>query len=93
VSPTIVTLISQDQLNYIFNEDDYYGSWFNFYNTFPNTDGLTQLSVVAYNSDNTKALVDVGLICGPLCGNGTLFYLEKLNGVWVIKKTVDTWIS
>jgi hypothetical protein len=93
VSPTIVNLISESELSYIFDTDNLNNDWIQFYNIHPNTYGLNQFSAIAYNSDKTKALVETGFACGPLCGQGTLYYLEKVNGLWVIKKTVDTWIS
>jgi hypothetical protein len=92
ISSTHVILVPQAELNYIFNTDSD-NDWMQFYNTFPNANGFNQFSAVAYNADKTKALLETGNVCGSLCGLGTLFYLEKENSVWIIKKTVDTWIS
>lgn len=92
VSPTNVELISESELNYIFDGDSN-NDWIQFYNTHPSTNGFNMFSAVAYNADKTKALVETGYVCGPLCGLGTLIYLEKVNGLWVIKKTLETWIS
>lgn len=92
ISSTQVLLVSEAELNYIFNSDSQ-NDWIQFYNTFPNANGFNQFSAVAYNADKTKALLETGNICGSLCGLGTLYYLEKENGIWIIKKTVDTWIS
>ncbi len=92
ISSTHVILVPQAELNYIFNTDSD-NDWTQFYNTFPNANGFNQFSAVAYNADKTKALLETGNVCGSLCGLGTLFYLEKENGIWIIKKTVDTWIS
>lgn len=92
ISSTHVILVPQAELNYIFNTDSD-NDWMQFYNTFPNANGFNQFSAVAYNADKTKALLETGNVCGSLCGLGTLFYLEKENGIWIIKKTVDTWIS
>lgn len=89
---TKVVLISESEWNYFFNSDIQNG-WIAYHNTHPNVFGYHQLSAVAYNSNKTKALVETGVFCGLLCGQGTLFYLEKVDGLWVIKKTVDTWIS
>lgn len=93
LSSAQVFLVSQVQLDYIFNSDSYDKDWIQFYNAFPNANGFNQFSAVAYNADKTKALLETGNICGPLCGLGILYYLEKENGLWIIKKTVDTWIS
>lgn len=93
ISSTQVILVPEAQLDYIFNSDSFENDWAQFYNSFPNTFGFNMFSAVAYNADKTKALLETGNACGPLCGQGVLYYLEKENGLWVIKKTVDTWIS
>ncbi|WP_298393795.1 hypothetical protein [Flavobacterium sp.] len=94
VSPTNVELISESELNYIFGFDgDSNNDWIQFYNTHPNTNGYSSFSAVAYNADKTKALVETGYYGAPLLGFGNLVYLEKVNGLWVIKKNVGTWIS
>lgn len=92
ISSIQVILVSEAELNYIFNTDSD-NDWMQFYNTFPNANGFNQFSAVAYNADKTKALLETGNVCGSLCGLGTLFYLEKENGLWVIKKMVETWIT
>jgi hypothetical protein len=38
--------------------------------------------------------VEVGSVCGPLCGSGQLRALQKNNfGKWIIVERLDTWIS
>lgn len=93
ISSTQVTLVSEEQLDYIFDDNSYDNNWKQFYNTFKNANGYYMFSAVAFNEDKTKALLETGNLCGSLCGLGTLYYLEKENGLWIIKKTVDTWIS
>ncbi len=51
------------------------------------------LSKVGYYILKTQAVVTIGLIYGPLAGNGYLIYLEKIDGEWKIQKTIMTWIS
>lgn len=92
ISSAQVVLVSEAQLNYIFNSDSS-KDWKQFRNIFQNVFGYKQFSAVAFNTDKTKALVDVANVCGPLCSEGRLYYLEKENGLWIIKKTVGTWIS
>ncbi|WP_289010902.1 hypothetical protein [Sphingobacterium multivorum] len=50
------------------------------------------LPIIGYN--RKKAYVPVDYICGPLCGNGDAFLLEKVNGKWVIiQRFFNLWIS
>lgn len=38
--------------------------------------------------------VEVGSICGPLCGSGQLLALQKnMVGKWIVVERLDTWIS
>ena len=50
------------------------------------------LPIMGYN--RKKAYVPVDYVCGPLCGNGDAFLLEKVNGKWVIvQRFFNLWIS
>jgi hypothetical protein len=40
----------------------------------------------------TRLEVKVGEICGPLCGSGEIYYLEKTNGRWHVVETSE-WVS
>jgi hypothetical protein len=40
------------------------------------------LSPVAFTTDNTIAVVNMGHSCGSLCGGGTFYVLEKKDGIW-----------
>ena len=93
VSSTQVVLVSEAQLEYIFNDGYSNNDWKQFYNTFPNVYGFTQFSAVGYNSDKTKALIETSNSSCSFCGEGRLYYLEKENGLWIIKKTYETWIT
>lgn len=97
VSSVPVVLVSEAQLEYIFNDGYSENDWNQFHETFSNSEsigyGYNEFSAVAYNADKTKALVETANVCGPLCGLGLLIYLEKENGIWIIKKRVETWVS
>lgn len=93
ISSTHVILVPEAELNYIFNDGHSNKDWKQFYNTFPNTYGYTQFSVVAYNTDKTKALLETANSACSICGQGALYYLEKEDGLWIIKKIVETWIT
>ncbi|WP_286777131.1 hypothetical protein, partial [Sphingobacterium sp. UBA2074] len=50
------------------------------------------LPIMGYN--RKKEYVPVDYVCGPLCGNGDAFLLEKVNGKWVIvQRFFNLWIS
>lgn len=45
------------------------------------------------SKDKTKAYLEVGYICGGLCGIGTNYFLQKQNGKWVVMNKWGTWIK
>lgn len=94
--PIIIHLTSPEELNYIFNnQNEFEENWLNFFEHYNNNNliGLYQFSRVAYNNDHSKALVELSQMYGPLFGYGYVFYLEKENGNWVIKDTIEAWVS
>jgi hypothetical protein len=40
-----------------------------------------------------RAIVEVGYTCGPLCGEGRIYFLEKKNKKWQVISFLLTWIS
>jgi hypothetical protein len=61
-----------------------------------NGTGLTQLrlSNPGFNADSTIAAIRVGVLCGPLCGEGAIWLLARRPGFrWRVWRTVVTWIS
>ena len=64
-----------------------------FWKTYPKSTGLLILSRVGFDATKTKAFVCAAEICGPLCGYGYSFVLEKQNGVWKIRDEKQLWIS
>jgi hypothetical protein len=40
-----------------------------------------------------KAVVYAEMYCGPLCGGGTFYVLEKQNGTWEIIAKITMWVS
>ena len=42
----------------------------------------TEVSAPAFNATKTKAIVYAGHTCGPLCGRGQYWFMEKQNGAW-----------
>jgi hypothetical protein len=51
---------------------------------------LLTLSAPAFAGD--AAFVAVNFACGPICGNGGLYALERREGRWQVVAIADTWI-
>ncbi len=45
------------------------------------------------SKDKTSAYVELDYVCGGLCGNGRAYFLQKINGKWIIIDKWGTWIS
>ena len=56
-------------------------------------EGTLTLSNVVFNAAQDQALLTYGWVCGPLCGVGSLLWVEKVNGHWRIQQERETWIS
>jgi len=56
--------------------------WKDFYDEYPKSGGINELSAVGFNADKTLAIVYVGHSCGGLCGGGTYHVLQKKEGKW-----------
>jgi hypothetical protein len=52
-----------------------------------------RLSQVLFNEGKTTAEVEVEYVYCPLCGFGKTVSLEKLEGIWKIKKITQGWVS
>ncbi len=53
-----------------------------------------EYGILALSGGNTKAQVYVGVMCGPLCGEGNIYRLERSrSGKWRIRKSETKWIS
>jgi hypothetical protein len=64
-----------------------------FWKKYPKSTGLLALSRVGFNATKTRAFLSASEICGPLCGYGYTFILEKQNGAWKITDEKQLWIS
>jgi hypothetical protein len=51
---------------------------------------LLTLSSPAFAAD--AAFVEVAYVCGTVCGNGSLYALERRDGRWQVVGVADTWI-
>ena len=67
--------------------------WDVFYNRYPDAPGIITFSRVGFNKTMEQALVYLGIQSNWLAGFGNFYLLEKINGSWVIKEQVMSWIS
>jgi hypothetical protein len=64
-----------------------------FYERYPNSQGLMELSGVGFNADHTQALVYVGNQYALLGGAGYYLLLDKQDGAWQVDSELPIWIS
>lgn len=83
-------LLPEDEAAAVFKPPD---PWGTFYKKFPNATGVITFAQPGYDRSRSEALVAMSHTCGGLCGVGRLYLLNKVNGKWVIKNSVDVWIS
>ena len=50
-------------------------------------------SIPIFNSEKDIAWIQIGLVCGSLCGEGRTLILQKMNGKWTKIKEKRDWIS
>ena len=81
-------IIAQEELDDIFK-----GGWECFYKKYPAAGGVWTFSRPGYNPTRNEAVLDVGHMCGSLCGTGHLYFLTKQNGEWKVQNRLMLWIS
>jgi hypothetical protein len=73
------------------------GDWQAFYRRYPDSGGYVEVSAVGFNQAKTRALAYMAHHCGGLCGSGTHYLLEKVNGAWREAKVAGVstcgWVS
>ena len=85
-----VKLISEGEKNKLFQKGD---GWKRFYATYPESQGILDVSRVGFNGDRTQALVYAGNQSHWLAGAGFYVLLEKKDGKWEIAAKDGCWIS
>ncbi len=90
-----VVLVSQEEIDGIFTKSpkgpDF--GWEGFYHRFPDSQGFTKFSRVAFSADGKQALMRVDSSCDWLCGAGYMILLEKKEDAWTVKKGLMLWVS
>jgi hypothetical protein len=57
------------------------------------TDGYSSISKPIFNENYTLAYIQIGNVCGGLCGGGEERIYEYINGKWIEKENFGNWIS
>lgn len=56
--------------------------------------GLFTLSEVAFDKEHHRAIVSFSFVCGSLCGSGSVWLFEKVDGTWKkAEHNCGGWIS
>ena len=56
--------------------------------------GYYEFGILSVSNAGREARVYVGISCGPLCGTGTIYTLERTDaGAWRVKDSEMKWIS
>lgn len=79
------------------NADDHpqelWDNWDRFYEKYPGSQGLMDISRVGFNADGSKALVYVGNVAYDLVGEGFHVLLVRNGDTWVVHSKEMTWQS
>ena len=86
-------VVSSEELSYIFDSQDVNNNWQEFYRRYENAVGYIQFSRIGFNDDKTQAILEAGHFYGSLGAEGSIIYLVKQRGNWVIKDRRMTWIA
>lgn len=89
-----VSLLSEEEKAKIFTRGSGGDGWWpDFYERYPNAQGILTLSRVGVNSEGTQALLYYGSSRAGLSGMGEMIILEKHNDRWIITERVMVWQS
>lgn len=88
-----VILVSEEEIQFIFNSGDVNKGWTEFYKRFPGSNGEISFSRIGYNTGKTLAMVEMGNMYASLGGEGSLIFLKFENNGWKILRAIPTWIS
>ncbi|GEM_PF-2613227 len=66
--------------------------WKYFYNEYSGAPGITEISMIGYNTSKTMALVYMGNHSGQNLGDGNYYVMNKIQQRWVIQKRARAWV-
>jgi hypothetical protein len=87
-----VILISDEERNDIFRTTNISNNWDSFYERYPNSSGIIELSRVGFDNNYTKALLYYGISQREV-GQGYLILLSNEKNKWIIKEQYILWTS
>ena len=87
-----VTLVDRQTLDSL-PQKDLERYWSEFYEKYPGSNGIIEISTIGYGSNGDLAILLVDRGCGSLCGHGYIVALRRVAGVWRIASIRQTWIS
>ena len=86
-----VLLISNEELNAIFNEntsEDIDKSWEKYYSKYDKSNGFMSFTKIGYNNSKTQAIFEIHHSYESLGASTSIIYLEKEGENWVLKDTL-----
>jgi hypothetical protein len=57
-------------------------NWETVHRSFPGVQRVIKISLPGYSRDRDRAIVEVSMTCGLLCGSDELVELQRSNGKW-----------
>lgn len=54
---------------------------------------LCTIKMPLFSVDRKTVYISTGLTCGTLCGAGATYIYRKVNGKWILIKTLNEWVS
>lgn len=54
---------------------------------------LCTIKMPLFSIDRKTVYISTGLTCGTLCGAGGTYIYRKVNGKWILIKTLNEWVS
>jgi len=86
------TLIKASELPNLEKAFKDYKTW-DEYEDLKNRDVEISVRRIFFNDIKTEGLLQIGVICGKLCGQGYDIWIKKIDNEWKIIKIKRTWIS
>ena len=89
--PAQYTIISAEDYRDIIGRDN--SGWGRFYERFPNTNGVLEVSQIGFDSTQTQALICSGSMHGGCVGHGRNYLYQLTGDSWEFVGSGLAWIS
>ncbi|MBA7572259.1 hypothetical protein ES708_14035 [subsurface metagenome] len=90
IGTTDVRLISEDEYDYFLDRDYRENKWSIFYDKYPNSNGLIELSRIGFNHDFNQAILEIWHSVGKTGSKGIIYFLTKTDDIWIVIDTRET---